>query len=123
MENGEDRIIKESKVKKSLAAMENDPLAQKTILRLESAPIISHFLDKGQGLVFDYDSSTSIKKLGSPSSAENKLMSAAIKSGEAMVWKPSHLRTNTEAIPWSPDFRWVQRQIEQAFLRQALSGP
>lgn len=60
---GDDRLTRESRVRKSLAEVEKDPIAQKTMLRLEPAAIISQFLDKGKGLVFDYDSSSSHKKL------------------------------------------------------------
>ncbi|CAL9248064.1 unnamed protein product, partial [Arabidopsis halleri] len=54
--DGEERRIREERVKSSVADTEKDPLAQKTVLRLEEAPIISNDFTKGRGIVFGYDS-------------------------------------------------------------------
>lgn len=101
--NGDIRKTRESKVKKLMAEVEKDPLAQKNILRLEPTPIVSHDLNKGKGLLFDYDSSVSLNKTECFSSSENKIMSAAIRAGEAMRWKPEPKHTNSDACPWSPE--------------------
>lgn len=42
------------KNKKSIEDLKNDLMGQKSMLRLEPAPIITHDLDKGKGLVFDF---------------------------------------------------------------------
>ncbi|XP_023634815.1 uncharacterized protein LOC111829592 [Capsella rubella] len=55
----EDLQIKVERVKKSVGEVEKDPLAQKSILRLESPPIIHQDVNKNKGLVFGYESSTS----------------------------------------------------------------
>lgn len=57
--SGEDRKLKEDKVKNSVGEAERDPIAQKTVLRLEPAPIVSHDLNKGKGIVFGYESESS----------------------------------------------------------------
>lgn len=58
--DGEERKIRELRVKKSVAEVEKDPLAQKTVLRLEPAPLVSSDINKGKGFVFGYDSSDSV---------------------------------------------------------------
>lgn len=94
--NGESQVLKELNIKKIVAEVEKDPIAMRRVLSLEPPPIISQFLDKGKGLVFNYESSASINKRDK-SVLENKLMSNAIKSGEAMVWKPDPRGTMSEA--------------------------
>lgn len=49
--NGEERKIKEERVKKSMKEVEKDPTGQKTILRLELTPIVTHDVNKGKGLI------------------------------------------------------------------------
>ncbi|CAL9229674.1 unnamed protein product [Arabidopsis halleri] len=60
--NGEERLIREERVKKSVAEAEKDPISQKTVLRLEPAPIVSNDFDKGKGIVFGYESSSTSPK-------------------------------------------------------------
>lgn len=75
---GEERILREEKVKKSVAEAEKDPFTQKTVLRLEQPPIISHNLNKGKGIVFGYESSFASSKEVNCSDSMPKLMGSAI---------------------------------------------
>lgn len=54
--SGEERLVRESRIKKSLSDLANDPIGQKTMLRLEPYPLVSTDIDKGKGIVFGYGS-------------------------------------------------------------------
>lgn len=45
--NGEERKIREERVKNSIREVEKDLMAQKTVLRLKPAPVVSRNMDKG----------------------------------------------------------------------------
>ncbi|KAL0717431.1 hypothetical protein Bca4012_066753 [Brassica carinata] len=53
-DTGEVMAVKVDKVKKSVRETEKDPLLQKTILRLEKAPVLTADLIKGKGHVYDF---------------------------------------------------------------------
>ena len=81
---GEERKLREEKVKKSVADAEKDPIAQKLVLRLEPLPIISKDMEKGKGIVFGYDSSEASSNL-SPSASGNQLPLKTFSRAEVMV--------------------------------------
>lgn len=81
-----ERKEREERVKKSIKEVENDLIAQKTVLRLKPAPVVSNNVDKGKGLIFGYESSGSINKMESSEVNDHKLLSATINSGRAMRW-------------------------------------
>lgn len=95
VDNGDDIVIKEERVKNSLKEVEKYHMAQRTILRLEPAPIISHDVNKGKCLVFDYDTSVSASKERNSPNADPKLLSVAIKVSNAMsesrMWRLGRL--------------------------------
>ena len=71
---GEERRLREEKVKKSVAEAEKDPLTQKLVLRLEPPPFVFKNLDKGKGIVFGYDSSdASSNQVVSPAQSQRQL--------------------------------------------------
>lgn len=51
---GAERLAREERVKKSFDDLENDPVGQKTYLRLEPPPSVTKILDKGKGHVYDF---------------------------------------------------------------------
>lgn len=53
--NGPERIAREERVKTSIEELVQDPLGQKSMLRLEPRPRVSDDLDKGKGIVFNFD--------------------------------------------------------------------
>lgn len=55
MASEEDKAIKIDRVRSSVADAEKDPITQKTMLRLEAAPIFTNQVDRGKGIVFDLD--------------------------------------------------------------------
>ncbi|KAG7581071.1 Reverse transcriptase domain [Arabidopsis suecica] len=62
VDNGEDRKVKEDRVRKSVREAEKSPITQKLVLSLEPVPLITHDLEKGKGLVFGYSSDDSTTK-------------------------------------------------------------
>ncbi|KAL1215208.1 hypothetical protein V5N11_016975 [Cardamine amara subsp. amara] len=70
MAEGAERLARADRIRSSLEALKNDPLGQKTMLRLESAPLVSTDLNKEKGIVFNYgdkavSSDTELKALKS----------------------------------------------------------
>lgn len=55
MTNGEDKCIRIDRIRTSVADAEKDPIKQKTVLRLEPMPTFTKDIDKGKGVVFDFD--------------------------------------------------------------------
>ncbi|CAD5327089.1 unnamed protein product [Arabidopsis thaliana] len=75
--NGAERLIREERVKKSVAEAEKDPISQKTVLRLEPKPIVSTDFDKGKGIVFGYESSDASSRAVNKSEEPSLQLSAA----------------------------------------------
>lgn len=98
VENGDDKLVRVERVKSSLKEVEMDPMAQKSMLRLEPPPLISNDLNKGKGLVFEYDSAVSSSQKQVNQSNDSKMLSDAIKSGSAMKWKPEVLQTTSADV-------------------------
>lgn len=88
--NGEERKLREFKVRNSVAEVEKDPIAQKTILRLESLPLISRDVNKGKGIVFDYDSAASSTISAPVLDSGKKLLASAIRAEETRSWSPAY---------------------------------
>lgn len=64
-------------------------IVQRSILRLESALILTLDINKGKGMVFDYDSAAlSNSKVMKPDHKE-RILFDAIQVGKAMSWKPN----------------------------------
>lgn len=76
-DTGEDLTIKVDKVKKSVKEAESDPISQRTILRLEPAPIITSDLNKGKGPVFAYGEKELDRASWDLNVNPNKLMASA----------------------------------------------
>lgn len=94
-DNGDDRKVREERVKISVAEVEKDPICQKMVLRLEPAPLITHDFNKGKGLVFSYDSSAFV--CSEPHCGpDSKILENAIRSGSAMKWKSSPISIQSE---------------------------
>lgn len=96
---GEERKIREIKVKESVADAEKDPISQKIVLRLEPAPIISKDFNKGKGIVFGYDSKEFSEVSRPPVVANEKLMAAAIRADNSLLWShPSGREENITGL-------------------------
>lgn len=51
---GAERVARVERIKKSLEDLKNDPIGEKTCLRLEQPPVVSRDISKGKGIVFQY---------------------------------------------------------------------
>lgn len=51
---GGERRVREERVKKSVEDLANDPCGQRSFLRLEAALTLTHEVNQGKGLVFNY---------------------------------------------------------------------
>ncbi|XP_020874444.1 uncharacterized protein LOC110226633 isoform X2 [Arabidopsis lyrata subsp. lyrata] len=91
--SGEERKIRECRVKSSVADAEKDPVAQKTVLTLEPAPIISEDFKNGKEIVFGYESaegsSRDVSQLGQPADVME-----AVDSGVKVRPSPSAMETD-----------------------------
>lgn len=84
----EDRLIREERVRTSVAEVERDPILQRTVLRLEAPPKVSTDFNKGKGIVFSYEESS--KKIKGQVHSE-KLMASAIRAGTAGLWNAENI--------------------------------
>ncbi|KAF8082820.1 hypothetical protein N665_0806s0003 [Sinapis alba] len=97
--NGPEKIARQERVKSSLKDLENDPWGQKICLRLEQPPIITTMIDKGKGVVFDFQTNQN-QTQRSASSTTPKLMAGAIRAGNAMSILPleDYTQSGMEAL-------------------------
>ncbi|CAL9234145.1 unnamed protein product, partial [Arabidopsis halleri] len=61
---GAERVARVERIKKSLEDLKNDPLGEKTCLRLEQPPVVSTDISKGKGIVFQYKNPSLEPKAG-----------------------------------------------------------
>ncbi|XP_013617349.1 PREDICTED: uncharacterized protein LOC106323835 [Brassica oleracea var. oleracea] len=83
MATEEDKKIRIDRVRSSVAEAEKDPFLQKTMLRLETAPTFTNQIDKGKGIVYDFDLNTSAEPRLEDKDSADKLMASAIKANIA----------------------------------------
>ena len=79
--DGEERKIREERVRKSVKEVELNPVTKRMVLRLEEPSVVTKDLDKGKGIVFGYDSSESKQGVSHSRPGGEKLLGAAIASG------------------------------------------
>lgn len=79
--NGEELLVKEGRVRRSVGEAEKSPFTQKSSLSLEPVPIISHNVDIGKGIVFGYESDESSSRSFPDHQAERKLVCADSQDG------------------------------------------
>ncbi|KAG2271392.1 hypothetical protein Bca52824_065947 [Brassica carinata] len=92
----EDRIIREERVRSSVAAVEQDPMLQRTVLRLEAPPVISQDFNKGKGVVYSYEE---LQKPKEGKLQSEKFMASAIRAGSAGQWNAGNMdRTLSDEV-------------------------
>ncbi|XP_013646182.2 uncharacterized protein LOC106350893 [Brassica napus] len=79
--SGPEKIIREQRVKASLADIGNDPVAQKSFLSLEAIPSVTSEVDKGKGPVFDFEKHDNINSYPQVPGYHTKLLASAIQAG------------------------------------------
>ncbi|KAG2299109.1 hypothetical protein Bca52824_035581 [Brassica carinata] len=77
--DGPERLAREERVKNSIQDIEKDPVAQKTVLRLERPATIIRYLDRGKGIVFDFSAQRDYIQ------HSEKLMASAIFAGTKVL--------------------------------------
>ena len=82
-ETGENRAVKIDRIRGTVKEAEADPIAQRAVLRLEPAPVVTSDLNRGKGLVFDYDEKSQRKVDFDLNANPNKLMAGAFKAFKA----------------------------------------
>lgn len=80
MATEEDRLIRIDRIRTSVAEAEKDPLTQKTVLRLESAPIFTTQINKGKGPVFDLNLNKTLQAKEDNTANSGKLLGSAMRS-------------------------------------------
>ncbi|XP_022548807.2 uncharacterized protein LOC106393927 [Brassica napus] len=101
--SGPEKIIREHRVKSSLADIGNDPIAQKAFLSLETLPVITTNIDKGKGHVFEFQNSTSAVLPASVPGYHSKLLQSAIQAG----------RNNNEFS--TPEFFYSEGSVDSSY--------
>lgn len=107
---------------------EKDSIARKIILSIEPAPLIFDNVNRGKGLVFEYDFAMSSTRETEKAEQKSTFLADAIKEGKAMRWKPeaSHtvwLSRKVQALPmWVNLSPLVQRFKSLASTRLAFGS-
>ncbi|XP_009137703.2 uncharacterized protein LOC103861744 [Brassica rapa] len=103
MAKGEDRLIREERVKSSVREVEKDPVLMKYALSLEPVPMVTKDLEKGKGVVFGYEPEGVSNSMNVPQVQGEKLMASAIRANPLVGWRPeySHRHENPVDIPQS----------------------
>lgn len=83
--SGPEKIIREFRVKASLADLGSDPVAQKSFLSLENVPVITSEVDKGKGHVFEYQNKSSSEIPNHTPGYHTKLLASAIQAGRNKI--------------------------------------
>lgn len=94
--NGDDISVKKDRVRSTIAQVEKDPYAQKVVLRLEKAPLVSRDGNKGKGIVFGFESADKAKEMVS----ESKFMEGSLLAGKlsSRIFGPEDLRTRLDSL-------------------------
>ncbi|XP_018464762.1 uncharacterized protein LOC108836046 [Raphanus sativus] len=88
MATDSDKAIRIERIRSSVAEVEKDPMLQKTILRLEPAPVFTKQVDKGKGRLFDLDLNTPAESNALDRREGGKLMASAIKASRGNIASP-----------------------------------
>ncbi|KAL0812460.1 hypothetical protein Bca101_068903 [Brassica carinata] len=83
---GEERKIREERVRKSVREVELNPVSERMVLRLEEPPVITKDLNRGKGILFEYDAPESNQSISSSRTGGQKLMGAAIVAGRGSTF-------------------------------------
>ncbi|XP_033144745.1 uncharacterized protein LOC103857245 [Brassica rapa] len=85
---GEERFIREERVKSSVREVEKDPVLKKSALSLEPVPLVTRDLQKGKGVVFEYPDEVPVNCLSVSRPHGEKLMNTAIRANSFIDWRP-----------------------------------
>ncbi|XP_024014056.1 uncharacterized protein LOC112088131 [Eutrema salsugineum] len=93
---GQERKIREERVKMLIQSMSSDTRTQNLVLRLEDGPVITNDMNKGKGPIFSSDEVVKTCEKENLKPPGDKLMASAIKAGIAMTRFPHIEETTSE---------------------------
>lgn len=79
-ETGDCRELKVDKIKRSVKVVEKDYVSQRLVLRLESSPLITSYLNRDKGVDFDYEENRKESSHISMRSNPKKLMASSFRA-------------------------------------------
>lgn len=85
--NNEDWVIKADRIRKSVCEVEKDPIAKKSILRLETPLLVHPDAKKDKGVVFDYGESENLS--------------------QRLAFQDSSFRKSSPQLPANSDRSWL----------------
>lgn len=83
-----ERIARKERIKKSLEDLKLDPLREKTMMRLEPAPLVSSDMSKGKGVVFHYENQAAASKGEKMSKPFQQVLEAGSQARKTASWSP-----------------------------------
>ena len=104
-----EKIARIERIRKSLRDLENDPIGQKTMLRLEPLPTVTNDLDKGKGIVFNFEQKKEVAY------KPEKLMASAI---SAVV----RVLQSGELVTALPDLNEYSGSTQSGLLMEGSTG-
>lgn len=104
--DGEERRVREERVKKSVGEAEKDVYTQRVALSLEPIPTVTRDLNKGKGPVFGYGAEDGSSQARDQEPQGPKLMAAAIAAGPIIVRpeKPVWARLGDRSSEATPSY-------------------
>lgn len=122
-DTGETLAIKVDKVKKSVREVEKDPLLQRTILRLEQAPVFTTELNKGKGPVFDYGEKEMVRRNWDINAKPTKLLADSMKANRNVVLTDSSPRYNIGSNDEAEGYYLDTSSVSLTVFRAEFSKP
>ncbi|KAG2294151.1 hypothetical protein Bca52824_040820 [Brassica carinata] len=120
----EERIIREAKMKKTLNELSQDPIAQRSCLRLESAPKVAPLTIEGRGKIFDFSRGTDLHKRQRSKDPTERHQRKEVVETNGLMTSSSH-RQDSVLIRTSHQFGTAPANLDdrKVFLKSpALSG-
>ncbi|XP_048623053.1 uncharacterized protein LOC106364730 [Brassica napus] len=111
------------KVKKSVREVEKDPLLQRTILRLEQAPVFTTELNKGKGPVFDYGEKEMVRRNWDINAKPTKLLADSMKANRNVVLTDSSPRYNIGSNDEAEGYYLDTSSVSLTVFRAEFSKP
>lgn len=122
-----EKVLRVDKVKKSVGEVEKDPLLQKSILRLEPTPLVHLDLNKGKGLVFEYENegfnlSTSERVISDSNRITHVNSAGSVSSGRMESFVPFSLKESANFLALSQPFQVNPTVFRTGFSEAGSSG-
>ncbi|KAL1198926.1 hypothetical protein V5N11_008544 [Cardamine amara subsp. amara] len=115
-----ERLTRAERIKSSLAVLKNDPIGEKTILRLEPAPLVSININIGKSIIFDYAKQAVSEAIVKEDQFRTKLM-GAIKAGQSMALDGAQIQAMSDGIyMFQPEESSSSYQVSSTVIRTRI---